>query len=63
MRKVQSRTSGADARQVEAWPDIRSAVGRPTGTLVVTPSYPAQKRGAKLGRPSGAGFEANRKAT
>src|ERR1700687_1844878 len=31
-------------------------LGRPSGTRVVIPLYPALKRGAKLGRPSGAGF-------
>lgn len=55
------RTAGADARDVEAWPGPRCAGGTvdcPSGTLVVIPRYPALKRGANLGRRSGAGLGA-----
>jgi hypothetical protein len=31
---------------------VRENVGRPSGTCVVIPLYPALKRGAKLGRPA-----------
>ena len=31
---------------------MRENVGRPSGTCVVIPLYPALKRGAKLGRPA-----------
>jgi hypothetical protein len=33
---------------------VAESVGRPSGTCVVIPLYPALKRGANLGRPSGA---------
>jgi len=47
---------------IETLKGMGANVGRPSGTLVVTALYPALKRGAKLGRPSGAGFWAVRKA-
>ena len=40
-----------------AWRKVCSwGLGRPAGTFVIKRGYPALKRGAKLGRPSGAGF-------
>ena len=42
---------------------IGARVDRPSGTLVVIPRYPALKRGANLGCPSGAGFWVVRAAT
>jgi hypothetical protein len=61
MRRVQSRVSEAEACDQEkvfiAVPkSIGASVDRPSGTLVVIPRYPALKRGANLGRPSGAGL-------
>jgi hypothetical protein len=35
-------------------------LGRPSGTSLISPSYPALKRGAKLARPSGADSRALR---
>ena len=63
MTKIQSLISKAEACDqqnvlIEALKRLGANVGRPPGTLVVTPLYPALKRGAKLGRPSGAGLGA-----
>jgi hypothetical protein len=63
MRKSQSRTSKADACDrenvlIETLKGMGANVGRPSGTLVVTVLYPALKRGANLGCPSGAGSRA-----
>ena len=63
MRRVQSRISEAEACDQErvfiAVPkSIGASEGRPSGTLVVISRYPALKRGANLGRPSGAGLGA-----
>ena len=68
MRRVQSGISEAEACDQErvfiaAPKSIGASEGRPSGTLIVTAPYPALKRGAKLGRPSGAGSRANRKAS
>ena len=63
MTKIQSLISEAEAWDpenvlIEALKSPGANMGRPSGTLVVTPLYPALKRGAKLGRPSGAGLGA-----
>jgi hypothetical protein len=63
MRKSQSRTSKAVACDqenvlIETLKGMGANGGRPSGTLVVTVLYPALKRGANLGRPSGAGSRA-----
>ena len=68
MRRIRSLISEADAGDpenvlIEALKSPGANMGRPSGTLVVTALYPALKRGAKLGRPSGAGSRANRKAS
>ncbi len=69
MRRIQSPISEAEACDqenvlIEALKRLGANVGRPSGTLVVvTALYPALKRRAKLGRPSGAGSWANRKAS
>ncbi len=68
MRRVQSRISEAEACDQEkvfiAVPkSIGASEGRPSGTLVVISLYPALKRGANLGRTSGSGSRANRKAS
>ena len=63
MRRIQSLISKAEASDqenvlIEALKRLGANVGRPSGTLVGTALYPALKRGAKLGRPSGAGSRA-----
>ncbi len=68
MRRIQSLISKAKASDqenvlIEALKRLGANVGRPSGTLVVVALYPALKRGAKLGRPSGVGSRANRKAS
>ncbi len=68
MRRIQSPISEAEACDqenvlIEALKRLGANVGRTSGTLVVTALYPALKRGAKLGRPSGAGSRTNRKAS
>ena len=65
MRRIQTQFSEAEAcdQENEGLKRLGANVGRPSGTLAVTPLYPALKRGAKLGRPSGAGSRANRKAS
>ena len=59
MRRIQSLISDAEACDqenvlIEALKRLGANAARPSGTLVVTARYPALKRGAKLGRPSGA---------
>lgn len=68
MTRFQSLISEAEACDpenvlIEALKRLGANVGRPSGTLVVTALYPALKRGANLGRTSGAGSRANRKAS
>jgi hypothetical protein len=68
MTKIQSLISEDEACDPENVPievlkSPGANMGRPSGTLVVTALYPALKRGAELGRPSGAGSRANRKAS